>query len=64
VCRIAIDTGDTAWVLISSALVFVMTPGLAFFYAGLVRAKGALNIMMQNMMAHGKEQPSLSRFGA
>lgn len=35
----AIDTGDTAWVLISAALVFIMTPGLAFFYGGMVRSK-------------------------
>ncbi|MDR1430753.1 MAG: ammonia channel protein, partial [Propionibacteriaceae bacterium] len=41
-----INAGDTAWVLISAALVFVMTPGLAFFYGGMVRAKGALNMMM------------------
>ena len=34
-----IDTGDTAWVLISAALVFFMTPGLALFYGGMVRSK-------------------------
>ena len=33
------DTGDTAWVLVSAALVLFMTPGLAFFYGGMVRAK-------------------------
>ena len=42
-----IDTGDTAWVLISAALVMLMTPGLAFFYGGLVRRKNYLNILMQ-----------------
>ncbi len=42
-----INSGDTAWVLISSALVFLMTPGLAFFYGGLVRKKNVLSIMMQ-----------------
>ncbi len=42
-----IDTGDTAWVLMSSALVLLMTPGLAFFYGGLVRKKNALSILMQ-----------------
>jgi Amt family ammonium transporter len=42
-----IDTGDTAWVLISSALVMLMTPGLAFFYGGMVRKKNALSILMQ-----------------
>ncbi|MDQ3222031.1 MAG: hypothetical protein M3Q75_00915, partial [Gemmatimonadota bacterium] len=36
------DTGDTAWVLTSAALVLLMTPGLAFFYGGMVRAKGVL----------------------
>ena len=34
-----INTGDTAWVLLSAGLVFLMTPGLAFFYGGLVRKK-------------------------
>jgi ammonium transporter, Amt family len=45
-----IDTGDTAWVLISSALVMLMTPGLAFFYGGLVRRKNYLNVLMQCMI--------------
>jgi Amt family ammonium transporter len=42
-----IDTGDTAWVLISAALVMLMTPGLAFFYGGLVRRKNVLGVLMQ-----------------
>jgi ammonium transporter, Amt family len=42
-----IDSGDTAWILISAALVFLMTPGLAFFYGGLVRKKNMLSILMQ-----------------
>jgi len=42
-----INTGDTAWVLISSALVLLMTPGLAFFYGGMVRKKNTLSILMQ-----------------
>ena len=42
-----IDTGDTAWVLISAALVLLMTPGLAFFYGGLVRRKNVLSVLMQ-----------------
>lgn len=42
-----IDTGDTAWLLASSALVLIMTPGLAFFYGGLVRKKNANAIIMQ-----------------
>ncbi|MEN6306985.1 MAG: ammonium transporter [Anaerohalosphaeraceae bacterium] len=45
-----IDTGDTAWVLISAALVMIMTPGLAFFYGGLVRRKNYLNVLMQCMI--------------
>jgi len=44
----AIDTGDTAWILTSTALVLLMTlPGLALFYAGLVRAKNVLSVLMQ-----------------
>jgi Amt family ammonium transporter len=45
-----VDTGDTSWVLISSALVMLMTPGLAFFYGGLVRRKNYLNVLMQCMI--------------
>jgi len=48
-----IDTGNTAWVLASSALVLFMTPGLAFFYAGMVRAKNALGMLMQNYVVIG-----------
>ncbi len=43
----AISAGDTAWVLICSALVMLMTPGLAFFYGGMVRRKNILGILMQ-----------------
>ena len=42
-----VDTGDTAWVLISTALVMLMTPGLAFFYGGMVGRKNVLGILMQ-----------------
>jgi Amt family ammonium transporter len=42
-----VNAGDTAWVLISSALVMLMTPGLAFFYGGMVRKKNVLSILMQ-----------------
>jgi ammonium transporter, Amt family len=42
-----INAGDTAWMLVSTALVLLMTPGLAFFYGGLVRRKNVLSIMMQ-----------------
>ena len=48
-----ISSGDTAWVLASSALVFLMTVGLAFFYGGLVRPKNALNTMMMSVVALG-----------
>jgi Amt family ammonium transporter len=47
---LAIDTGDTAWLLISTALVMLMTPGLAFFYGGLVRRKNMLSVLMQCLM--------------
>jgi ammonium transporter, Amt family len=43
----AISAGDTAWVLMSAALVLLMTPGLAFFYGGLVRRKNVLSVLMQ-----------------
>ena len=43
-----IDTGDTAWVLISTALVMLMTPGLALFYGGLVRRKNVLCTIMHS----------------
>lgn len=45
-----IDTGDTAWILMSAGLVMLMTPGLAFFYGGLVRRKNYLNVLMQCMI--------------
>jgi Amt family ammonium transporter len=48
-----IDTGNTAWVLASAALVLFMTPGLAFFYGGMVRSKHVLGMLMQNFFAMG-----------
>ncbi len=48
-----VSAGDTAWVLTSTALVMVMTVGLAFFYGGLVRPKNALNTMMMSVVALG-----------
>ena len=43
-----IDSGDTAWMLTATALVLLMTlPGLALFYAGMVRAKNVLSVLMQ-----------------
>jgi ammonium transporter, Amt family len=47
------DTGDTARVLASSALVLLMTPGLAFFYGGMVRSKSVLNMLMMNFVTIG-----------
>jgi Amt family ammonium transporter len=44
----AIDTGDTAWILVSAALVMLMTPGLAFFYGGMVRRKNILSTLMMS----------------
>jgi Amt family ammonium transporter len=49
----AINSGDTAWVLASAALVLFMTPGLAIFYGGMVRVKSALNMMMMSFAAMG-----------
>jgi Amt family ammonium transporter len=46
-----LDSGATAWILASSALVLLMTPALAFFYGGMVRAKHALAMLMQNFTA-------------
>ena len=48
-----VNTGDTAWVLTSASLVLLMTPGLALFYGGMVRAKSALNMMMMSFGALG-----------
>jgi Amt family ammonium transporter len=46
-----VDTGDTAWLLVSSALVLLMAPGLALFYGGMVRSKSVLNMMMMTFGA-------------
>ena len=48
-----LDSGHTAWMLASSALVLLMTPGLAFFYGGLTRAKSTLNMMMMSFVSIG-----------
>ena len=50
---VVLNTGDTAWVLASTALVLLMTPGLALFYGGMVRAKSVLNMMMMSMITIG-----------
>ena len=51
--EVLLNTGDTAWVLASSALVLLMTPGLALFYGGMVRAKSVLNMMMMSLVTIG-----------
>ena len=48
--QIALSAGDTAWVLVCAALVLLMTPGLAFFYGGMVRTKSVLNMMMMSVV--------------
>ncbi len=48
-----INSGDTAWVLISAALVFIMTPAVALFYGGMVRSKNVLSTIMQSMFILG-----------
>src|SRR3954453_22601222 len=47
------NAADTAWMLIATALVLLMTPALAFFYGGLVRSKNALNTMMMSFISLG-----------
>ena len=47
----SLDTGDTAWVLVATALVLLMAPGLALFYGGMVRSKSVLNMMMMTFGA-------------
>src|SRR5687768_10084352 len=48
-----INSADTAWIMISTALVLLMTPALAFFYGGLVRSKNVLNTMMMSIASLG-----------
>ena len=50
---LAINPADTAWVMVSAALVLMMTPALAFFYGGMVRAFGVLNMMMMSLISMG-----------
>jgi ammonium transporter, Amt family len=51
--KFALDSGNTAWMLMASGLVLLMTPGLAFFYGGMVRGKAVLNMMMMSFGAMG-----------
>jgi Amt family ammonium transporter len=50
---VVLNSGDTAWMLASTALVMFMTPGLAFFYGGMVRSKSVLNMMMMSLVTIG-----------
>src|SRR6202000_2244250 len=58
-----IDSGDTAWLLVSTALVLIMTPGLAFFYGGMVSKKNVLSTMMQSFVCMGVITVILVIFG-
>ncbi len=49
----AVDSGDTAWVMTATAMVLFMTPGLAFFYAGMVRGKNVISTLYQSVIAMG-----------
>jgi hypothetical protein len=49
--EVVLNTGDTAWMLISTGLVTLMIPGLALFYGGMVRVKSLLNMMMMSFGA-------------
>ncbi|HQG33111.1 MAG TPA: ammonia channel protein, partial [Deltaproteobacteria bacterium] len=48
-----VSSGDTAWMLVSTALVMIMTPGLGLFYGGMVRTKNVLGTIMQSFMCLG-----------
>ena len=52
-CVNGVNSGDTAWMLVSTALVMLMTPGLALFYGGMVRRKNVLGTIMQSFIALG-----------
>ena len=47
------STADIAWILVATALVFLMTPGLAFFYGGMVHRKNVISTMMKSLVAAG-----------
>ena len=50
---VKLDTGNTAWVIVAGAMVFFMTPGLAFFYGGMARRSSVLHTMMKSFLAIG-----------
>ena len=49
----AIDSGDTAWMIVASAFVLLMTPGLSFFYGGMISKKHIISTMLQSFVALG-----------
>ncbi|TDO70435.1 Amt family ammonium transporter [Flavobacterium chryseum] len=51
VVELKLDTGDTAWMVVATALVLLMTPGLGFFYGGMVGKKNVISTMLQSFMA-------------
>ena len=51
--NLPIDTGDTAWMIVACAFVLLMTPGLAFFYGGMVNIKNIISTMLQSFVALG-----------
>ena len=51
IVELKLDTGDTAWMIVASALVLIMTPGLGFFYGGMVGKKNVISTMLQSFMA-------------
>jgi Amt family ammonium transporter len=58
-----VNNGDNGWMMVSSALVLLMTPGLAFFYAGMVRSKNVLSVLMQSFVACGLVTVQWALFG-
>ena len=56
-----INVGDTAWLLTATGLVLLMTPGLSFFYAGMVSTKNVISTMLQSFIALGVIAPALGR---
>ena len=51
--NIVLNSGDTAWIIVAAAMVLLMTPGLAFFYGGMVRGKNVLGMLAQNFVTMG-----------
>lgn len=63
IAQSSVNAGDTAWVMVCAALVLFMTPGLAFFYAGMVRSRNALAMMQQNFISLGVVSVTWVLFG-